>query len=254
MPAPVNTFKHGLAEGRLQIGLWSQIGSANAVEMVAGAGFDFIGIDGEHGPSDLVTILHQLQACAAGGATHPMVRIPEADPVLVKRYLDIGVQTLVFPQVETAEQAAEIVSWTRYPPQGVRGFCGAPRASGYGRIKDYAATAATEIAIVVQPETMRAVENIEKIAAVPGIDALFFGPGDLSADMGHLAGASRPEVIETLLTAGARVRRAGKSAGIICTDEATTRRYISAGFDIVAVGSDQGVLVSGCARLARLYR
>jgi 4-hydroxy-2-oxoheptanedioate aldolase len=254
MPAPVNTFKRGLREGRTQIGLWSQIGSANAVEMIAGSGFDFIGIDGEHGPSDLVEILHQLQACASGGPTHPMVRIPVADPVLVKQYLDIGVQTLVFPQVETAEQAAAIVSWTRYPPRGVRGYCGAPRAGDYGRIKDYAATAEGEICIVVQPETRRAVDSLEAIAAVDGIDALFFGPGDLSADMGYLNGAMRPEVIDLIEAAGRRVRACGKSAGIICGDEAVTRRYIAAGFDIVAVGSDQGVLVAGCDRLARLYR
>ncbi|TBW39475.1 2-dehydro-3-deoxyglucarate aldolase [Siculibacillus lacustris] len=254
MPAPVNPFKKGLREGRRQIGLWSQIGSPTAIEMIAGSGFDFIGIDAEHGPSDLVTVYAQLQAIAAGGPSHPLVRLPSCDPVLVKQYLDIGVQTLVFPQVESAEQAAAIVASTRYPPKGVRGYCGAPRASGFGRIKDYPFTAEAEICIIVQPESMKAVDSLEAVAAIDGIDGFFFGPGDLSADMGLLHGATRPEVVEVLIAAARRIKATGKSAGTICGDEALTRRYIEAGFDIVAVGSDQGVLVRGADDLAAKFR
>lgn len=254
MPAPLNSFKRALAEGRRQIGLWSQIGSPTAIEMIAGSGFDFIGIDAEHGPSDLVTVWAQVQAVMAGGDSHVMVRLPSCDPVLVKQYLDMGVQTLVFPQVETAEQAAAIVASTRYPPKGVRGYCGAPRASRFGRIKDYPFTAEAEICVIVQPESTKALDNIEAIAAVEGVDGFFVGPGDLSADMGLLHGALKPEVIDTIIAAGRRMRAAGKSAGIICADEAVTRRYVEAGFDIVCVGSDQGLLVKGADDLALRFR
>lgn len=254
MPAPVNTFKHGLREGRRQIGIWSQIGSPTAIEMIAGSGFDFVGIDAEHGPSDLVTVWAQVQAVAAGGTSHVMVRLPSCDPVLVKQYLDMGVQTLVFPQVDSAEQAAAIVASTRYPPTGVRGYCGAPRASRFGRIKDYPFTAADEICVLVQPESVKAIDAIEAIAAIDGVDGFFVGPGDLSADMGVLHGALKPEVIDTVIAAGHRMKAAGKASGIICTDEAVTRRYIEAGFDIVCVGSDQGILVSGADALATKFR
>lgn len=254
MPAPVNSFKRGLAEGRRQFGLWSQIGSHTAIEMIAGSGFDFIGIDAEHGPSDLVSVWGQVQAVNAGGGSHVMVRLPSCDPVLVKQYLDMGVQTLVFPQVDTAAQAAAVVASTRYPPKGVRGFCGAPRASNFGRIKDYPFTAETEICVLVQPESMVAIENIEAIAAIDGVDGFFVGPGDLSADMGILHGALKSEVVETIVAAGRRMKAAGKAAGIICADEAVTRRYVEAGFDIVCVGSDQGILVSGSDALARKFR
>lgn len=254
MPAPVNTFKRGLREGRRQIGIWSQIGSPTAIEMIAGSGFDFVGIDAEHGPSDLVTVWAQVQAVASGGNSHVMVRLPSCDPVLVKQYLDMGVQTLVFPQVDTAEQAKAIVASTRYPPKGVRGYCGAPRAANFGRIKDYPFTAADEICVLVQPESVKAVENIEAIAAIDGVDGFFVGPGDLSADMGILHGALKPEIVDAIIAAGRRMRAAGKASGIICADEAVTRRYIESGFDIVCVGSDQGILVSGSDALAKTFR
>ncbi len=254
MPAPRNLFKEALARKEQQFGLWSQIGSPTAIEMVAGAGFDFIGIDAEHGPSDVVSAWAQVQALEAGGASQIMVRLPSCDPVLVKQYLDMGVQTLVFPQVETAEQATQIVASTRYAPNGFRGFCGAPRASGFGRIKDYAATAAEELCILVQPESRKALENIEAIADIDGIAGFFVGPGDLSADMGLLQGALNPKVVDTVLSAGRRMQAKGKAAGIICANNAVTQRYVDAGFDFICVGSDQGILVSGADALVGLFQ
>jgi len=253
MKLPVNTFKHAIGQGKLQIGLWSQLANATTVEMIAGAGFDWIGLDAEHGPSDLVEIYRQLQACLAGGS-HPMVRLPSHDAGLIKQYLDIGVQTLVFPQVETAEQARELVAATRYPPKGVRGYCGAPRASGFGRVRDYPFACEEEICVIIQPETRKSLQNLEAMASVEGVDGLFFGPGDLSADMGFLHQASHPAVVEVLQSAGKRVRAAGKAAGIICANEALTRRYIDVGFNVVAVDSDQGILVRGADQLAAKYK
>jgi 4-hydroxy-2-oxoheptanedioate aldolase len=164
------------------------------------------------------------------------------------------VQTLVFPQVETAEQARELVAATRYPPNGVRGYCGAPRASGFGRVRDYPFVCEDEICILVQPETRQSLDNIEALAAVDGVDGLFLGPGDLAADMGFLHQASHPTMVETLAAAGQRIRAAGKAAGIICANEALTRRYIDIGFNIVAVDSDQGILVRGADQLVAKYK
>lgn len=254
MDIPTNTFKRGLQQGQLQIGLWSQLGDPISVEMIAGSGVDWIGLDAEHGPSELVDIYHQLQACTAAGGAHPMVRVPWNDRVLIKQYLDIGVQTLVVPQIETAEQAREVVWATRYTPRGGRGYCGAPRASKFGRVKDYPFICEQELCILIQPETKVALDNLEEMAAVDGIDGFFFGPGDLAADMGHLHQGSHPEVVEALIAGGKRVRAAGKAAAIICMNEALTRQYIEAGFNIVAVGSDQSILVRGADELAAKFK
>lgn len=138
--------------------------------------------------------------------------------------------------------------------KGVRDYCGTPRASGFSRIRDDPFTAKAEICVVVQPESMKAVENVEAAAAIDGVDAFFFGPGDLSADMGYLRGGSCPEVVEVMIPACRRIEAAGKKVGIIRTDEALTRRYIEVGFDIVAVGSGQGVPIRGADDLAAKFR
>jgi 4-hydroxy-2-oxoheptanedioate aldolase len=254
MPIPINTFKRSIQQGEVQFGLWSQLGSPISVEMIAGSGIDWIGLDAEHGPSELVDIYYQLQACAAGGNAHPMVRIRWNDRVLIKQYLDIGVQTLVVPQIETAEQAREVVWATRYAPQGGRGYCGAPRASKFGRIKDYPFVFEQELCILIQPESAVALKNLEEMAAVDGIDGFFFGPGDLSADLGHLHQGTHPDVVKELLSGGRRVRATGKAAGIICMNEALTRQYIEAGFNFVAVGSDQSILIRGADELAVKFK
>lgn len=254
MQIPVNPLKRGLQQGEVQIGLWSQLGSPVSVEMIAGAGFDWIGLDAEHGPSELVDVYHLLQACASARLAHPMVRIPWNDKALIKQYLDIGVQTLVVPQIETAEEAREVVWATRYPPKGGRGYCGAPRASNFGRIKDYPFVCEQELCVLIQPESSLALSNLEAMAAVDGIDGLFFGPGDLAADLGHLHQAVHPEVVETLKSGAKRVRAVGKAAGILCANEQLTRQYIEAGFNIVAVGSDQSVLIRGVDELAAKFK
>src|SRR5947208_814030 len=184
MDLPQNGFKRALVSGRPQIGLWSSLSSNYSVEVIAGAGFDWILLDTEHSPSDLESVLTQLQAAAAY-PTHPVVRVPWNDMVTIKRVLDVGAQSLLIPYVSTAEEAKAAVSHTRYPPAGVRGVAGTTRATRFGRVKDYAKRAQEEICVLVQVETEEAMKNIESICAVDGVDGVFIGPADLHASMGY---------------------------------------------------------------------
>lgn len=253
MQIPENSFKRALEAGRLQIGLWSILSSHVTVEIIAGSGFDWLVLDTEHAPNELPMVYSQLQA-AKGGTAHPLVRVPWNDMVTLKRYLDIGVQSFLIPYVETAEEAANAVAYTRYPPKGVRGYSAAPRASGFGRIKGYPQVCEEELAVVVQIETRKGLDNIEAIAAVEGVTALFIGPGDLSAALGHVGNPKHPEVLETIESAIARIRKAGKPVGILTPDEALARRYIELGCGFVAVGSDIGILARTSEALAAKFK
>ena len=175
-----NRFKAALKRDERQIGLWSTLGSAMVAELIGHAGFDWLLIDTEHSPNELPAIVAQLQAMQTGTAS-AVIRPAWNDPVLIKRILDIGVQSLLIPFVETAEAAAAAVAATRYPPDGIRGVSTGSRAAGYGRIKDYPNAAAAEICVLVQIETLKGVENIDAIANTPGVDGVFVGPADLSA-------------------------------------------------------------------------
>lgn len=241
MDLPVNRFKRALQKGQKQIGLWSHLCSPISTEILAHCGYDWLLLDMEHSPNDLGEILSQLQAMNGGSAT-PIVRPPWNDMVTFKRLLDIGVQTLLVPYVQTAEEARNAVSYTRYPPHGVRGFAGAPRASHYGRVPGYAHHNHEELCVLVQVETLQGLENLEAIANVDGIDGVFIGPGDLSAAMGHLANPKHPEVLRTIDEAIARIRACGKAAGILTGDETLARHYIEQGGLFVAVGADQNLL------------
>ena len=254
MELPVNTFKHAIAAGKLQIGLWSILSSHITVEIIAGAGFDWIVLDTEHSPNELPMVYSQLQACAADGAAHPVVRVPWNDMVDIKRYLDIGAQTLLIPTIETREEAEKAVAYTRYPPHGVRGFSGAPRANRFGRVKDYATTCERELCLLLQIETVRGLENLEAIAGVEGVDGVFIGPGDLSAALGHVGNPKHPDVLATIEKTIARIRACGKSVGILTPDEALAKRYIELGCMFVAVGSDQGLLARSSEQLAARFR
>lgn len=255
MKLPVNHFKHAIKDGKLQLGLWTQLGSNITVEIVAGTGFDWLVLDTEHAPNDYIEVYSQLQACdAAGGLSQPLVRIPWNDKIFIKRYLDIGAQSLLIPYVETAEDAEAAVAATRYPPKGTRGYCGAPRASRFGRIKDYPFVYEQELCVIVQIETRLSLSNIEKIASVEGVDGLFIGPGDLSADLGYIHDSKHPEVFKAVEDALKRITAAGKPAGILCPDEALARKYIDMGFTFVAVGSDQGILKGGADALLAKFR
>ncbi len=173
-------------------------------------------------------ICSQLQAVAAN-TTHPVVRPPCNDAVVIKRMLDLGVQTFLIPMVQTAEEAERAVAATRYPPQGVRGFASAARASGDGRVRDYFARCNEEICVLVQVETPQAVDNVEKIAAVEGIDGIFVGPGDLSAALGHIGNPAHPDAQAAIDQAIGRIRACGKPAGVLTSTEAMARRFRPSG-------------------------
>jgi len=250
---PQNRFKRALAARTPQIGLWLSLASPAATEVAAGAGFDWLLIDMEHAPNELPDIAHHLRA-AEGGTAEPVVRVPWNDPVTVKRLLDIGARSLLFPFVQSAEEARRAVAATRYPPGGIRGFAGTTRANRYGRVADYAKRAAEEICVLVQCETRRAVAAIPEIAAVEGIDGIFIGPADLAADMGHLANTQHPDVQAAILDAGKAIQSSGKAAGFLSLREDETRRVLAAGFTFVAVGTDVALLARQTEALARAFK
>ena len=253
MDLPANTFKRALRANKLQIGLWSSLSSHYAVELVAGSGFDWILLDTEHSPNDLESVLQQLQA-AAPYPTHPVVRVPWNDMVTIKRYLDIGAQSLLIPYVQNAEEAKAAVAYTRYPPAGVRGVAGATRATRFGRVKDYAKRAHEEICVLVQVETQTALDSLEKIAAVDGVDGVFIGPADLHASLGYAGETNNPKVMPVIDDAIRRISKAGKAPGILTGVEADARRWIECGGLFVAVGADTGVLARGSEALAAKFK
>ena len=253
MELPRNHFKHALAAGRQQLGLWSSLSSNYTVEVIAGAGYDWILLDTEHSPNDLESILTQLQA-AAPYPTAAVVRVAWNDMVLIKRYLDIGAQSLLIPFVQNADEARAAVAATRYPPQGMRGVAGATRATRFGRIKDYARRANEELCLLVQVETQHALENIEAICAIDGVDGVFIGPADLHASWGYTGETGNPAVVPMIEDAIRRIRKAGKAAGVLTAAEAEIHRYIEAGCLFTAVGSDIGILARGAEQLLAKYR
>jgi len=254
MDMPINHFKQALATRRLQIGLWSGLADPYCAEICAGAGFDWLVLDAEHAPNDVRSLLAQLQAMAPY-PTHPVVRATIGDTAHIKQLLDLGAQTLLVPIVETAEQAANLVRATRYPPDGVRGVGSAlARASRWNRIGSYLAEADQQICLIVQVETRRGIENLEAIAAVPGVDAVFLGPADLSAALGYRGRPDHPQVQSVMQQAVARILASGKAAGTLLSDETLARRYIDLGCSFVAVGVDTSLLARATADLATRYR
>jgi 4-hydroxy-2-oxoheptanedioate aldolase len=254
MHTPVNPFKQALKQGRVQIGLWVGLADAYAIEALAGTGFDWLLIDGEHAPNDPRSVLGQLQAVAPY-ATHPIVRPVIGDVPLIKQLLDVGVQTLLIPVVETAEQAATLVAATRYPPRGIRGVGSAlARSSRWSAIGDYLHSADEQMCVLLQVETTKGVANLAAIAATEGVDGVFFGPADLSASMGLLGQPSHPDVQQTILDGIKAVRAAGKAAGVLATDAALARKYLDAGALFVAVGVDLMLLTRACRDLAAAFK
>ena len=252
MELPVNKFKRALREGRPQIGMWSSLSSPIVAEILAHAGFDWVLLDTEHSPNELPMVQSQLQAMTGGTAT-PVVRPAWNDMVLIKRYLDIGAQSLLLPYVQSADEAKDAVRYTRYPQQGVRGVAGATRAAGYGRTQDYLKRAHEEICVLVQAETRKSLANLEAIAAVEGVDGIFIGPNDLAADLGYLGNWQHPEVWKVMENAAKRIRKAGKAPGIL-VGEAEGKRCLDMGYLFVAVGADTGMLVRGSDALAAKFK
>ena len=248
MELPVNRFKRALKAGNTQIGLWCSLSNHYAIEVVAGAGFDWLLIDTEHSPNELDMVLSQLQAVAPYD-THPVVRVPWNDMVTIKRFLDIGTQSLLIPYVQNEEEAKKAVAHTRYPPDGVRGVAGSVRANRFGRVKDYARRASEELCVLVQVETRTALDNLEAIAAVDGVDGVFIGPADLHASLGYAGQISHPDVKAHIDDAIGRIRRSGKAAGVLTGVEADARRWLELGCQFVAVGVDATILARESEKL-----
>ena len=236
-----NLFKQALAAGQAQIGLWSAFPSPYVTELLGGSGYDWLMLDTEHAPNDVAQVMAQLQALDGSHQARPtsaVVRPAWNDHVLIKRYLDIGAQTLLIPFVQNAQEAQAAVDAMRYAPVGVRGMGGSTRASNFGRDTTYIANAHQELCLLVQVETKEALDQIEAIAAIDGVDGIFIGPADLSASMGYPGQPRHPDVDAAINDAIRRIRKAGKAPGILMVDETRARECLALGAQFVAVAMD----------------
>jgi 4-hydroxy-2-oxoheptanedioate aldolase len=254
MAAISNPFKKMLLSKDRAIGCWLGFGEAACAEMMGTAGFDWLVIDAEHGPNDIRSVRDQLMALESS-ASNAVVRLPSDEVWMIKQALDVGAQTLLIPMVETAEQAERIVSAMRYPPEGIRGM-GATlaRATRFGEIGDYALTANSEIALIVQVETVKGMSNLDAIANVDGVDGVFIGPADLSADMGFPGNSTRPEVVSEMQRASEVIANSGKAAGSLALDEKTARSYASMGYSFLAVAIDVVLLMQTARAKAKAWK
>lgn len=245
----MTTFKDKLAEGKPLYGLWQALANAYTAEICAGAGYDWLLFDGEHSPNTLQTLLAQLQAVAPY-PVEPVARVPVGDPAIIKQYLDIGFRTLLVPMMESAEQAAQVVAATRFPPRGIRGVASATsRASGFGADTSYVQRAHETITLIVQIESSAGLDALDEIAAIDGVDALFIGPADLAASLGHLGNPAHPDVQTAIEQALKQTAAANKPAGIFALSVDDAKAKIAAGVSFVSLGTDIGLLVKGAGNL-----
>lgn len=253
MMLPANRFKRALQSGQQQIGLWNALPGSLVTELLATAKFDWLVIDTEHAVTDIPDTLPMMQALAPY-RTHPVVRPASNDPVLIKRILDLGAQTLIVPYVQSAAEAEQAVAAVRYAPRGVRGAAGMTRASLYGTIPDYVRQAETELCLILQIETVSAIQQIAAIAAIDGVDGLFIGPADLAASMGLGGQPNHPDVVAMIETAIRAIVAAGKPAGILTTDESLARHYMQVGTTFTAVGMDISLLAQAARGLSQRFQ
>jgi 2-dehydro-3-deoxyglucarate aldolase len=252
LPAPYrafpNSFRADLRAGKRLIGCWCSLANPITTEVLGVAGFDWILLDGEHSPNDVITFIPQLMALK-DSVSAPVVRPSWNNPVELKRLLDGGFYNFLIPFIETADEAARAVAATRYPPQGVRGVSVAQRGNRYGTVPGYFEGVNEQICVMVQIESRKGVAAAAAIAAVEGVDGLFVGPSDLAAGLGHLGNANHPDVQAAMATIFGAARAAGKPVGILAGVEADARRYLAQGASFVAVGSDLGVFRSATQAL-----
>lgn len=254
MAAPVNILKQKLAAGQLQTGCWLGLVDPYAAEIAGTAGFDWLLIDGEHGPNGITQISNQIGALQ-NSDSEVIVRVPVGEDWIIKQVLDAGAQTVMVPMVETGDQAQAMVRAMRYAPEGVRGVGAAlGRASGWMGIADYTTTANGQMCLIVQVEAQRALDNLDDILAVEGVDAVFIGPADLAADMGYLGNPDAPEVQAAMEGAVKRIRASGKAAGIMCVDPEFARKAIGWGANFAAVAVDALTLATGLRKTAAAYK
>ena len=242
MDMPVNQFKRAIASGPTPIGTWLMSAAPAAAEALGCAGFDFLVVDMEHVPIDTPQMIELLRTIA-GTPASPVTRVPWSDMVMVKRAMDAGAQTIMFPFVQNADEARRAVSYTRYPPEGVRGVAGMHRASRYSTVQNYVKRSHDEQCVIVQIETLAALEQLPAIAAVQGVDSIFIGPSDLSASMGHLGDIAHAAVQEKLRTGAEACKRLGKPCGIVGPNPDMVAKFVDYGYSWVAIASDMGMMV-----------
>ena len=243
MDLPVNLFKRAIASGKTPLGTWLSSGSPATAEAMGSAGFDFVVVDTEHTPIDVPQMTEILRT-VAGTPAQPVVRPPWNDMVMVKRVLDAGAQTLLFPFVQDENEAKRAVAATRYPPAGVRGVAGTHRGSRFGAVSNYLKSAGSEMCVIVQIETLVALDRLEAIAAVEGVDSIFVGPNDLAASMGHLGDTGHAAVQEKVRFAAQECKRLKKPCGIIGGNPETVATFLDYGYSWVAISSDMAMMVS----------
>ncbi len=254
VPDISNRFRRALAGAdRPLIGAWSMLDSFNVTESLGWAGFDWMVIDGEHGPVELADAMHHLRILDAT-PTAPIVRLCWNDPILLKRHLDAGVGSFMLPFVQSAQEARAAVDAMHYPPRGSRGMAGGHRASRFGHVPDYFNVAADSLFLICQIETAQALENMEDILAVEGVDAVFFGPSDLSASLGEPGAPTGDMVTRAILDARDRAAKSGKFVGVLGADDAQSETFIAAGFDFVSVAIDAALLARGATAAADRFR
>ncbi|NNK16510.1 MAG: HpcH/HpaI aldolase/citrate lyase family protein [Sulfitobacter sp.] len=238
MPAKPNPFKKALQQGETVFGCWLGLGHSFSTELMGTAGFDWLVIDGEHGPNDYRSILAQLQVLEASDS-HAVVRVPVGETYILKQMLDAGAQTVLVPMVDSAAQARQLVRDVTYPPHGDRGVGYAlTRASRFSQIKDYGTTADAEVCLLVQVESVKGLAALDEILTIDGIDGVFIGPADLAADMGHMGNALHEDVQAAIMDALQRIRAAGKAPGILSTHDPMTQAALDAGAQFVALSAD----------------
>lgn len=251
--SPPNAFKRRLYENVPQLGFWLSLNSLLATEIAAGAGFDWVLLDMEHSTLSVETVEKHLLAARHGGDAEFIVRVPNVDGVIVKRLLDAGVRSFMFPYVQTVEEARLAVAATRYPPAGIRGYSGINRANRFGTDPGYALTAHEEIAVILQVETPKALANIPAYGAIDGVDGIFIGPNDLAASIGLVGQSGHPDIRKLVFESGRAILATGKAAGMLDFNVETAKPLLEAGFGFVAVGSDLGAVSRGARDLLQSF-
>ena len=251
----MNNFRQLLkaAGSHPPLGTWVMSASPIVAEALGCAGFDWGVVDMEHTPLDMMDVVHLLQAIGNTKMV-PVVRVPWNEPVSVKRVLDAGAQTVMFPFVQSAEEARRAVAATRYAPQGVRGMAGMNRATRFDTLPNYVQNANRAIGVILQLESPQALAAIEEIAAVDGVDALFIGPADLSANMGHPGALTHPEVMAVMSDAVQRCKVLGMPLGTIGSTPSIVTQYRAMGFDYLTIASDLGLLMRGAHSVVSALR